>query len=330
MSITANIRKILFIALCCVAGGGALALLLAAINMKNSRTCKSYKIEINGNKKQLFIDQKQVIAALIESSPRIAGKTIASFDLHKMEDMLKKNAWVKDAQLFFDNNQVLRVSITEREPIARIFTVAGNSFYIDSAGVQLPLPDRSSVKLPVFTNFPVEKIRFHGSDSALASQIKKLSWYILKDPFWMADIEQINITPSKTFELVPMIGNHYVEFGDGNDYEKKFHRLFVFYKEVLSKTGFDKYSKIDVAYSGQVIGTRKGSNISRSDSLQAVKNILQLIKSASQLQADTVRQNIKPLEHNTVTEQTLTNYDLISDDEDSSGSAKHSKKENKK
>jgi len=51
--------------------------------------------------------------------------------------------------------------------------------------------------------------------------------------------------------------------------------------------------------------------------VQAVKNILQLIKSARQLQADTVKQNIKPLEHNTVTEQTLTNYDLITTNEDS-------------
>jgi cell division protein FtsQ len=178
--------------------------------------------------------------------------------------------------------------------------------------MQLPWSGRSVIRLPVFTNFPAEKTRLYGSDSVLLQQVKTLGWYILKDTFWMAAIEQVNITADRRFQMVPVIGNHIVEFGDGNDYEQKFRRLLVFYREVSGKTGFDKYSIVDVQYAGQVIGTRKGSNISRFDSLLAAKNILQLIRSAQQLQGDTVKQqNIKPLEHNTMTEQTLTNYDLI-------------------
>ncbi|HTQ64649.1 MAG TPA: hypothetical protein VMI12_07605 [Puia sp.] len=318
MDIKANIKKILFILVWCVSGGGVLALLIAAINMKNSKTCKNYKIEFSGKGRPIFIDQKQVIAMLAgEGSFQITGKKMVSFDLRRMEELLKKNVWIRDAQLFFDNNQVLRINITEREPVARVFTTEGTSFYIDSSCAQLPLPVKSSLRLPVFTGFPAEKIRLHGPDSALADQMRKLSQYISKDPFWSADIQQINITPEKTFEMVPTVGNHLILFGDGNDYEKKFRRLFIFYKNMLSKTGFDKYSRLDVEYTGQVIGTRKGSNISKSDSLQVVRNILQLIKQASQLQVDTVRQNIKPLEHNTVTEQTLTNYDMVGEDEDS-------------
>jgi len=318
MSIKANIKKILFILVWCIAGAGALALLVAAINMKNSKTCKRYSIEINEKGRPLFIDQKLVLNILTtNNSEKIVGKEIASFDLRKMEEKLKKNAWVRDAQLFFDNTQTLRINITERQPIARVFTTGGSSFYIDSGCVQLPLPGSVHLRLPVFTNFPREKIKLSGPDSALSDQIRKLSGFIIKAPFWMSDIEQLNITQERKFEIVPLIGNHVIEFGDGNDYEKKFHRLFVFYREVLSKTGFDRYSKIDVQYSGQVIGTKRGGNISRSDSLQAVKNILQLIKSTRQLQADTVKQNTKPLEHNTITEQTLTNYDLITTNEDS-------------
>ncbi|HTS46227.1 MAG TPA: FtsQ-type POTRA domain-containing protein [Puia sp.] len=318
MSITDNIKKIFFIAIWCIVGIGALGLLIAAINMKNSKTCKSYKIEINGSGAQLYVDQRQVLDVLTANgTEKIAGKTLASFDLRKMEEKLKKNSWIKDAQLFFGSNEVLRVNITERQPIARIFSTNGNTFYIDSSGVELPLPAKSSLRLPVFTNFPCEKIKLHGSDSALCDQVRKLGWYILNDPFWMADIEQVNIKPDRTFEMVPIIGNHVIEFGDGADYENKFHRLFVFYKQVSAKTGFDKYSRINVAYAGQVIGTKRGSNISRYDSLQALKNILELIRSARQLQSDTVVQNTKPLEHNTITEQSLTNYDLISDDDDS-------------
>ena len=230
-----------------------------------------------------------------------------------MEAALEKNVWIRDAQLFFDNNEILRVNVTEREPVARVFTADGNSWYIDSAGVQLPISARLTAKLPVFTGYPSAKIRPQGIDSALTGQVRMLSAFIRKDPFWMAQIAQIDITPTRTFEMVPVIGNHLIEFGDGNDYEQKFHRLFVFYKEVLSRTGFDKYSRVDVQYAGQVIGTKKGGDGARLDSIQGMKNIRQLIRSAQQPDTSS-RPNIRPLERNTLTEQTLTNYDLIPGD----------------
>jgi cell division protein FtsQ len=235
-----------------------------------------------------------------------------SFDLRQMEAELKRNVWIREAQLFFDNNQVLRVNVTERQPVARIFTRQGSSFLMDSSGVQMPLSDKFPARVPVFTGYPDAAIRIHGTDSALTSQIRILSAYILSQPFWMSQLSQIDITPDRTFEMIPVVGNHIIAFGDGDGYEQKFHRLFIFYKEVLSKTGFDRYSKIDVEFDGQVIGTKKGSTVSRMDSLQAIRNIQQLIMTARQLQADTVsRQDTRPLERSTMTEQTLTNYDLV-------------------
>ncbi len=318
MSIQVNIRKILFITLWSVIGAGALVLLIAAINNRNNKNSKGYDIEITGAGGRLFIDKKEVLNILANNGgEQLTGKAITSFNLHQMKDAVEKDPWVKKAQLFFDNNEILRINITERQPVARIFTAGGNSFYIDSSGAQMPLSDRMVVKVPVFTNYPYEKVKTHGSDSVFLEHIKKLGWFIGNDPFWMAQVAQVDITPAKTFEMAAEVGNHLIEFGDGSDCEKKFRRLFIFYKEVLSKTGFDKYSRINIAYNGQVIGTKKGSGITRSDSLQAIKNIQQLIRSARQLQADTVsRENIKPLEHSTEADQVL-NYDLFPDNGDS-------------
>jgi cell division protein FtsQ len=294
-------------------GAGVLVLLVAAIRYRNSNVCKGFRIDISGPSAEQFVDRKEMTVILAAAGAgRGQNKPILSFDLRRLESTLEKNIWIKDAQLFFDNNGILRVNVIEREPVARIFTVEGNSFYIDSSGVQLPLTEKFAAKLPVFTGYPSSKVRLNGKDSILLVQIRGLSGFIRKDPFWTAQIAQVDITGAKTFELMPVVGDHVVEFGDGNDYEQKFHRLFLFYKEVLSRTGFDKYSRIDVAYAGQVIGTRKGSDGTRFDSIQGMNNIRQLIRSAQQLQPDTIRQrNIRPLEHNTVTEQNLTNYDLI-------------------
>jgi cell division protein FtsQ len=81
--------------------------------------------------------------------------------------------------------------------------------------------------------------------------------YILSNPFWMAQVAQLDITPTREFEIVPTVGNHIVEFGHGEDYESKFARLFTFYRKVLAGSGMDKYARIKVQYDQQVIGVRK-------------------------------------------------------------------------
>jgi cell division protein FtsQ len=288
-------------------------LLVAAIGYRNNKTCKGYRIDIAGTSGTLFIDKKQILELLAGTGVgKVQNTPIAHFDLRRMETALEKNVWIKDAELFFDNNEILRVNVTEREPIARVFTRDGNSFYMDSSGVQLPLSAKLTAKLPVFTGYPEEKIKARGRDSLLVVQMRQLSTFLRSDSFWMAQIAQLDVTSDRRFELVPTVGNHVIGFGDGSDYQAKFHRLFVFYKEVLSKTGFDKYSRIDVAYAGQVIGTHKGSEGSRMDSLQGMRNIQQMIRSAQLLQSDTIHQrDMRPLERPTQTEQTLTNYDLI-------------------
>jgi cell division protein FtsQ len=314
MAIKINMRRVAAVTIWGIVGAGVLVLLVAAIRYRNSNTCKGFRIEIAGPSAGLFIDKKGIADLLTGYYGQGKGlnKPIQSFDLHRLETALEKNVWIRDAQLFFDNNGILRVNVIERIPAARIFTRDGNSFYVDSTGVQLPLQDKIPARLPVFTGYPASKIRLQGKDSLLTVGILRISDLIRKDTFWSAQVAQVDITDDRLFELEPEVGHHRVTFGDGNELEQKFHRLFLFYKEVLSRTGFDKYDRIDVSFAGQVIGTKKGSEQSRYDSLQGMNNIRQLIHSAQQLQPDTIRQqNIRPLEQNTMSEQTLTNYDLV-------------------
>ncbi len=278
----------MFLSLWIVAGACLLVLLVAAITKKNHAVCSGVTIAIKGGN-TLFLDKQDVLNTIApgRNNP-YKGKPIASFNLNRLEELLKKNVWVRDAELFFDNNGLLRVSIDERAPIARVFTTAGSSFYIDSSGARLPLNDKMAIRLPVFTGFPANETGvLRGTDSLLVQQIKQISLYMMKDTFWLAQVQQVVITGSNTFEMIPVIGNQTIVFGDGSDYEAKFHRLLLFYQQVAAKTGFDRYSAVNVAYAGQVIGVKKGS-IGKVDSLQALKNIQQLIEASHRVPVDTL------------------------------------------
>jgi cell division protein FtsQ len=263
MGIKKNIRKVIFICSWLIAGAGVIVLLVAAMNSRNHQVCKGYDIDINGKEKgQWFVDKNDIINVLTQNKTiGIKNKKIESFDLNRLESRLEKEVWIKDAELYFDNTGVLKIKVKEREPVARIFSSMGESFYIDSTGHRLPLSDKMSTDLPVFTGFPNDGKKIKTvSDKKLVRQIKELSLFLLHDPFWMAHVSQIDITPAREFEIIPVVGNHIVEFGDATNKEEKFRRLLIFYKQVLSTTGMDKYNRIKVQYDNQVIGVKDQKN----------------------------------------------------------------------
>ena len=87
--------------------------------------------------------------------------------------------------------------IEEREPIARVFTLQGSSFYIDSSCMRLPLSDKLSARVPMFTSFPSDKKILSRPDSLVLNDVKQIAQYIQQDSFLMAQVAQIDITPQR-------------------------------------------------------------------------------------------------------------------------------------
>jgi cell division protein FtsQ len=311
MNIKTSLKKIFTLTLWCLLGGGVLALLVAAINSKNSSGCQGLDVEINAGGKARFLNKKDLTVLLENNGLKDwRNKKAASFNLLQMESLLKRNSWVRDVQIYFDNNQILKIRIQERDPVARLFNTSGLSFFIDSSGVQMPLSERNVFRLPVFTGYPSEKFGMR-KDSVLNRQIKELASFLNREAFWSGQIQEIHILGGKTFQMTPLIGNQLIEFGDGSDLENKFRRLLIFYREVIAKTGFEKYTGINLAFVNQVIATRKQGVISRADSIQARKNVMDMIRMAQKMEADTEKiREVKPLEKNILTEQNLRSYDL--------------------
>lgn len=258
---------------------GVLTLLVAAIETRNAKPCSDLKITITGPQDALFVDQKDVKKILLAiSDDRIIGRPLKDFDLRRMEDSLESDPWISNAELFFDNNRVLQVKVLEKEPVARVFTITGNSFYIDTALFRLPLNNKFTPRLPVFTGFPSDRKRWKGKDSILIREVRDISLYLKTDPFWMAQIDQVNIDAERNFQMVPKVGKHIVQFGSGKEVETKFRKLYIFYRDVISKTGWSRYAAVNVGYHGQVVATRKDMQAVKADTVLARQWMVQMIK----------------------------------------------------
>jgi cell division protein FtsQ len=295
-------------------GAGLIVLLVAAIRKEDTQPCTGINVVIKGVSNNFFVDKKDILKSIdeyIDGSP--VGQPVHLLNLKALENDLQKNIWVKQAQLFFDNNAKLQVIVVEREPVARVFTNSGTTFYIDSATAMLPLSEKYSARLPVFTNFPSDKAVLLKQDSLLLKDIYTISMAIQKDTFWMAMIDQIDITPQRNFELVPKVGNSIIVFGDALNATEKLHKLLLFYKEVIVKTGWDKYSVINVQYANQVVAKRKGAEDKTSDSLRTLQLMHLMAYSAEQQANDSLQNFSQDNEHNT-TDVNLIQQSIQRDD----------------
>jgi len=263
-------KKRLQILLWCLLGCGCVVLLVAAINIKNSKTCSDVQIDIDNHGERIFINEKD-IAEVLRANNVTKGVVLDNLHPAMIEKELERNAWIKDAQLFFDNNQVLTVKIAERHPVARIFTTEGKSFYIDTGGNKLPLSEKFSARVPVFTSFSADKKVMNADDSMVVKDVRAIAEFIQQDSFWIAQVAQIDITPQHTYEMIPVLGNQVIRLGNADDIAGKFKRLFAFYKQVWSKAGFEKYAVVDVQYEGEVVAVRRGEEAPAADSAAAMQ-----------------------------------------------------------
>jgi cell division protein FtsQ len=271
-------------------GVTGIVLLVAAIKKKDAKLCTGVEVNIKSSKNIFYLNEKEIATSINEQLKRdVVGKKISSFNLKSIEQFLQQNIWIQSAQLFFDNNDKLKANVVERTPIARIFTIKGNSFYIDSNLIMLPLSKIFSARLPIFTNFTTDDKVLSNSDSILLKGIKTIAIAVQKDSFRNAMIDAIDITAKKTFVLYPKIGNQIIVLGNANDIEEKFDKLLIFYKQVIAKSNWVDYSEINLQYQNQIVAKKRGKEEKTADSVKTLQMMQMMVLNAQNEMNDTTK-----------------------------------------
>jgi|GEM_PF-393827 len=274
------IRKLLIALFWLLAGAGMVTLLVAANRRGQGHVVREVRIRIKGDGEQFFVDKGDILQMLTFAHRKpLAGSAFESLNLARLEEALERGIWIRQAELYIDSRDVLHVQVAEREPVARVFTTEGRSFYLDSAGKQLPLLEKESARVLLVTNYP--GALQNRQDSLRADEVRRMATRIHGDPFWHEQLSQIDLLPDGSYEAIPVLGNHIVRLGNADALESKLKRLLLFYRKVLAQTGFDKYAAVDLRFDGQVVGVQRGP-VSKVDSIQLQKNIAELLLRAQQ------------------------------------------------
>lgn len=250
-----SIRKVLQVLLTIVATVGCAFAMVSASGVEDKRTLKAMPlVVVKNDRKYHTIEQKEIMdLAINRRHVDVMHIPVSKLDLKGMEQAIKQDPWVADAEVYVDVDRMMHMVVTQRVPVARLFFVDGSSCYIDTTLSTMPLADGYTYYTPVVTNVP-----FFSNDSAgdvLKSRIVKLVRSIATDSFWSAQVEQVVIDSVGMFELMPVLGSQRILFGDTTATAAKFSNLLGFYRNVLNRIGWDKYEQLDVRFNNQVVAS---------------------------------------------------------------------------
>ncbi len=247
-------RKVLRFLLTAVGVTGLAVAVSSATHQQEAQRLRGVDIRVVNAQEAGFLNRqslKEMLFTRRHLSP--SALTMGKADVHRLENIALSNPWVQSAQVYVDHRRVLHVQVTQRIPFVRVFETSGDSYYLDTALQQLPLSEDFVYYAPVVTGVP------HMLDStakkAVQEKILCVAGKLGADPFWKQGVEEIVVRPDGEFELIPVLGNHRALIGDTSHIDAKLHTLFLFYRNVLNRIGWDRYTVLDARYNNQVVAS---------------------------------------------------------------------------
>lgn len=247
----------------------ATLIILGFVDYKQDhKICTEIKIKIDRSNGNFFIDEEDINAMVYHEMDTVIGKPVANIDAERLEFKLNNQPTIANAEVYKTLKGQLVVEIAQRTPIVRIFSFAGDSYYLDSTGKVMPPSSKYTSRVfvangHIYDNFlEVNQLNAAGLNDSLVQKtfiddIFHFAQFIRKDRFWSLQIEQLYVNKDLEIELIPRVGNHRIVFGDATDIQEKFKKLRIFYDKGLSKTGWNEYSVINLKFADQVVCTKR-------------------------------------------------------------------------
>jgi cell division protein FtsQ len=264
---------------------GGLVVLMSFIQIKKAEVvCTEVKVYIPGS--QYFIDREEVDNILKVHSHQLVGRNMESINIHNLEKKLRANPFIESAKVFEDMDGIIKVEISQRQPVLRVMNQFDQDYYIDQHGVKIPLSTNFTAHV-LAANGYIDEVFANKVDTlhtGIAKELFKAACFIGRDSLWSAQIAEVYVNHDHEIELIPRVGNNRILLGNTDNLESKFHNLLVFYKQALPQVGWDRYKIINIKYANQVVGV-KNDNFKR-DSLKAVAKAdsLKMAKDTSQIE----------------------------------------------
>lgn len=229
-----------------IAIGGYLLLAVTAFNRpaEKATVCSEVRINIGNASANGFLSEDGIRRMLDRQGLYPVGKQMSDISARAIEEAVRKSPFVDQAECYKTLSGHVCINLQQRMPVVHVMAQNGDNYYVDTQGSIMP-ETRAASDLIVATGAISRRFA--------QKQLTAMANMIAGDRFWQSQVEQIHVLNDGTVELVPRVGDHIIYLGPPVDVNKKLERLRKFYQYGLTEAGWNRYSRISVEFSNQII-----------------------------------------------------------------------------
>lgn len=242
-------KKIAIIVGICILGGYLVFAAFFFEEKPKEKVCNHFEVVLENMEGDKFIEASDIEKDINAKGLNPYGKQLKEVDTYAIQEAILENKLINSASVFVTSDGGIRALIKERIPVLRVMTDNGKSYFVDKDGQVMPLSPHNTAYLPLATGSVKEDFA--------TTDLYKFALYLSENSFWNALIEQIVVKSDNEIVLITRLGDQDVLLGSLDNYEEKLSKLKTFYAEALPKTGWNRYSKLNLKYDKQVIGTKR-------------------------------------------------------------------------
>jgi len=205
-------------------------------DMKQDKVCQDLQVVVKDSLDKHFVSESDLVSILKKADLNPIKKPMDAINTDKIETELKKNEMIARIEAYKTPSGIIKLEVEQ-------------NFYVDNLGTTMPVSFRYVADVPLVSGY-VEK-------ELAVTDLYKFALFLQENEFWNNQIEQIYVHPDNEVELIPRVGNHRIVLGSFADFEEKLDNLRLFYDKVIPKTGWEKYSIINLKYKDQIVCTKR-------------------------------------------------------------------------
>ena len=172
-----------------------------------------------------------------------------SLNLDDVVQRVQKLDYVRTVSPYIEPNGSLRLTITEREPLALLISDSDRA-YVDAEGVKLPILKDKTQNVPLLYGYSTS------SSDTLESkdfyQIRDFLMQAKKDGFGWTTISEVVFDQNDGVVALSHENGVKLLFGR-NNFEIKLENWKAFYTQIVKTKGIDKMQQVDLRFTNQVV-----------------------------------------------------------------------------
>jgi cell division protein FtsQ len=246
----AKVKKVLGIVLLCLTAGGYIGFVE---KQNQGKTFTQLEVDLEAVSGVYFVEEKEIRTILSSSFPELKkGLPLQEVPLKDMEDRLLGHPFIRTVEASVDQQGIVKLSLTQHEPMARIARPESADGYITKEGLLIATSPTYTSRVLILQGPYIGSLMDQGRLDVMPELIPLIQ-FITQDKFWSAQVTELEINGRNDIRIHQQVGKQVIEFGDAKDFESKFDRIAVLYKEILPRKGWDAYQRISVKYKNQIV-----------------------------------------------------------------------------